>query len=67
MKKKSESFKAGFESFPKYNSAPHNNSEFMKIIPNCSMDDDFGCRLRTKMYKDYIKGWNFANLSQGDL
>lgn len=43
---------------------PHNNKEFMSTVPNCSFGDNAGVKLRTEMYKAYIKGWTKANLSQ---
>lgn len=44
--------------------APAANAEFMKIVPNCSFDDDNGVKLRVKMYKSYIKGYMNAMLSE---
>ena len=55
-------FAYGVQGFEKYNSAPASNPEFMAIVPNCSFSDDAGCKLRVKMYKEYIKGWTTSHL-----
>lgn len=37
--------------------SPFLSKEFMEIVPNCSFGDDIGCKIRTKLYKAYIKGF----------
>jgi hypothetical protein len=57
-----EAYEMGLESFPKYKNAPHLNKEFMKTVPNCSLTDEKGVKLRIKMYKSYIKGWTESHV-----
>ncbi len=58
------SHKMGYEAFPSLRSAPYLNEEFMEIVPNCEFGDDKGCKLRTKMYRNYIKGWVKGHLDK---
>lgn len=59
-----QAYKMGKEGFGKYGCAPCLNIEFMKTIPNCVFGDDKGCKLRTKIYKSYIKGWTEESLKK---
>lgn len=57
-----QSYEMGKKAYGKFNSAPHNNSEFMATVPNCPMGDDKGCKLRIKMYNAYMNGWTLKSL-----
>ena len=59
-----KSFEMGYEAFPKLDSAPYLNVEFMKFLPKCDFGDDRGCKLRIYLYKSYIKGWSKAHLDK---
>lgn len=60
--KMKEAFEAGQQGYGRFNCAPASNLEFMKTVPNCSFGDIKGVKLRAAMYKEYIRGWTFANL-----
>ena len=60
-------YDAGKKSFPKYKNAPYLNPEFMSLIPNCVFGDDRGCKLRSKMYKEYIKGWTHSHIKSMEV
>jgi hypothetical protein len=38
-------------------SAPCLNVEFMKMVPNCAIEDNKGVGLRIAMYKEYSRGF----------
>ena len=52
-----KAYEMGSQAFGKFSIAPNNNAEFMAIVPNCSIYDEKGCKLRLDMYKAYRKGW----------
>lgn len=66
MKKEliNKAYDMGYEAFPSFPSTPRKNSDFMRIVSNCSFSDEKGGRLRAKMYKEYIKGWVRAFLDK---
>lgn len=59
-----KSYEFGFKAHGELSSVPHYNKEFMKTVPNCDFGDEEGVKLRTEMYKWYIKGWADANFKQ---
>lgn len=59
-----KAYDMGYESFPKFNSAPYDNKNFIDSLPKCQFGDTEGVKLRIRMYKSYIKGWTQAHLDQ---
>lgn len=54
---KQKAYDMGKSAFGIYSIAPANNASFLSILPNCSIDDSKGLKLRNEMYVAYRRGW----------